>query len=59
MTRCEYTWNPGTWPYIKRCRNNATQQVGIDGEATGDDNVDLCNEHAALVLKGGEEHGNG
>jgi hypothetical protein len=22
-TRCEFVWNPGTWPYVKRCENNA------------------------------------
>jgi hypothetical protein len=26
--RCEWTWNPGTWPYIKRCENTA-----IEGKA--------------------------
>lgn len=24
MTRCTYEWNPGTWPYTKRCENDAT-----------------------------------
>jgi hypothetical protein len=43
--KCEYTWNPGTWPYIKRCTKDATREVLVDSEEP----VKLCDEHAELV----------
>lgn len=34
VNRCRFRWNPGAWPYVRRCRNEARA-----GRVT-------CEEHA-------------
>ncbi len=29
--RCEFSWNPGVWPYTKRCQNRETELVSFPG----------------------------
>jgi hypothetical protein len=41
MPRCEVIYNPGKWPHAKRCSNEATVCINVDGE-----DMEVCPEHA-------------
>lgn len=52
MNICEFSWNPGKWPYGKRCQNHADVRVRI---YFGDDNaieeIDLCHIHKGMAAR--------
>ena len=41
--RCQFTWNPGTWPYTKRCENDADTTIVLDGEE-----LHVCIDHSVF-----------
>ena len=43
ITRCQWTCNPGHWPYTARCAVEATAQREVDGEV-----LDVCSEHVSI-----------
>jgi hypothetical protein len=43
MPRCEAMFNPGEWPYIKRCENEATV-VTPEGSNYCEDHADWDDE---------------
>lgn len=46
LGRCKFSWNPGVWPYVKRCDLDATQVVFSPGD---DERLPFCDDHAAVV----------
>jgi hypothetical protein len=48
--QCEFEWNPGTWPYTKRCKVKATTTRNIQESCDADTiEIKVCDEHAQLI----------
>lgn len=44
FVKCDFMTNPGTWPYAKRCTNNATVRY-VEREDSIPVLVERCDEH--------------
>ncbi len=48
--RCQYLFNPGVWPYARRCEKDATVLLKIsDSSGEFEDIKYLCHDHTAIV----------
>lgn len=46
MPNCAVTWNPGVWPYLKRCHRDAVVRVKLFEADATEHELDLCGDHA-------------